>query len=217
MNYQLRATLNNLSGSNYFRIVLTIVLAILFAVPFLIYDYADIRAFIAKNQVSGVFVAFFLYIVIGVFLIPTDGLTIFILVTMGFFPAFILDIVGNSAVSFVEYFIGTGIQDVTQFDKRKKKLPGFLEKYPISKPEFQILGRMLPAFGSKAVNILCGFRRTSLGVFAWTTLVSTSIGAFFVTIGYYWGARFLIYLDPFGLATRTTFLQSFITNYYKGF
>lgn len=217
MNYQLRTTLNNLSSSNYFRITLTVVLAILLAIPFLMYDYSDIRAFIAENRVSGVFVAFFLYIVIGVFLIPTDGLTIFILVTMGFLPAFILDILGNSAVSFIEYFIGTGIQDVTQFEKRQKKLPGFLETYPISRPRYQILGRMLPAFGSKAVNILCGFRRTSLRVFAWTTLVSTSIGAFFVTVGYYWVAQLLIYVNPFGVATRTTFLQSFVANYYTGF
>ncbi len=208
-----RTTLHNLANSNYFRITLTVVMAILLMLPFLVYDYDTIRSFIAQNRVSGVFVAMFLYVVIGLFLIPTDGLTVFILATMGVIPAFILDVLGNSAVSYIEYFIGTGLQDITQFEKKNKKLPGFLENYPIARPRYQILGRMLPAVGSKAINILCGFRRTSLRVFTWTTLFSTSWGAFLVTVGYFWAAKLIIYLDPFGIATHYTFLQTFVSQY----
>lgn len=217
MTYRIRSFLQNLSGSNYFRISLIVFLVAILAIPFFFYDYETIRQFIGNNRITGTFIAIFLYVVVGLFLVPTDGLTLFILATMGFGPAFILDILGNSLVSFIEYFIGTGIQDLTQFEKKNKKLPGFLETYPIAKAKYQILGRMLPAFGSKAINILCGFRRTSLHVFTWTTLISTAIGAFFVTIGYYWGARFLIHINPFGVASNFTFLQTFISQYHYGF
>ncbi len=216
MTLRIRSILQNLSNSNYFRIALTVFTAIILVIPFCIYDYDTIRGFVGNNQISGALVAIFLYVVIGLFLVPTDGLTLFILATMGFGPAFFLDILGNSLVSYIEYFIGTGIQDLTQFEKRNKKLPGFLETYPIADPKYQILGRMLPAFGSKAINILCGFRRTSLRVFTWTTLFSTAFGAFLVTVGYYWGAKLLIHLDLFGLASNFTFLQTFVAQYHYG-
>lgn len=206
-------TLQELSNDNRFKISLTLVLTVILTVPFLFFDYQTVQNYIASHRISGIFVALILYVVIGLFLVPTDGLTIFILATMGFGVAFVLDIIGNSLVSYIEYFIGTGLQDLTEFEKKNKKLPGFLETYPIAKPLYQILGRMLPAFGSKVINILCGFRRTSLKVFTLTTLYSTTQGAFMVTIGFYWAAAFLIRTDLFGLASNFNFLQIFISQY----
>ena len=85
----------------------------------------------------------------------------------------------------IEYFIGRGLGQITDFDKQRKKLPFGLGKFPANSIWFLIFGRLVPSFGSKVVSIAGGVYHVPLWRYVWTAMVSNLFGSVVLALGGY--------------------------------
>jgi uncharacterized membrane protein YdjX (TVP38/TMEM64 family) len=74
---------------------------------------------------------------------------------------------------------------MTDFEKKKAKLPFSLGRLPVDSPVFLLLARMLPGFGTKFVSLAGGLYQVPMITYLWTTTVSNLIGAVFFVLGGY--------------------------------
>jgi len=97
--------------------------------------------------------------------------------------AILLATVGNTLAAIIEFYIGGGIGDLTDFEQKKGKLPFNLGKLPINSPVFLLLARMLPGFGPKFVSVVSGVYQVQMGTYLWTTVVANLLGAAMIVLG----------------------------------
>ncbi|GAP21998.1 TVP38/TMEM64 family protein [Leptolinea tardivitalis] len=163
--------------------VLSIILLMSFVASH--YSFAAIQNFIQKYEQFTIVISLTLYAILGATPIPSEPLTIFISSLKGPIYALVIATVGNTLAALVEFYIGGSLGDISDFEKRKKKLPFHLGELPIDSPILLLLGRMLPGFGPKFISIICGVYKIPLFTYIWTTMVSNVVGAAIVAYGGY--------------------------------
>jgi uncharacterized membrane protein YdjX (TVP38/TMEM64 family) len=140
-------------------------------------DMDVIQAFIARNGALGLVAAILIYGILGATLVPTEPLTVVIGAVFNPLVATIAATLGNTLAAFIEYYLGHKLSNAASFEENRHRLPFGLGKLPVSSPIFLIFGRMVPGYGSKLVSVLGGVYKVPLGLYLWTTLVPTVLGA----------------------------------------
>lgn len=167
------------------KIGLVILFVILASVLALNLNFIEIGKFIEKHQTLGLLLCILIYLMMGITPIPSEPLTVILSALLGPGWAVGLASIGNTLAALVEFFIGSGIGDLSKFEEKKANLPFNLGKLPVNSPLFLLLGRMLPGYGPKFISIVCGVFQVPLFTYLWTTLVSNILGAFVVAYGGY--------------------------------
>lgn len=157
-----------------------IILAIIFSARFKI---AEFKGLLEKYEEISLVICLAAYVLLGMTIVPSDPLTLFLLAWKGPLIAVIMATIGNTLASIAEFGIGGSIGDLSNFESKKEKLPLHLNKLPIDSPAFLFLARMLPGFGSKFVSIVGGVYRVPLFTFLWTTLAANLLGAVVIVMG----------------------------------
>jgi uncharacterized membrane protein YdjX (TVP38/TMEM64 family) len=146
-------------------------------------DLNKIKSFISQAGAWGIIFSIFLYAVLGVTLIPSEPLTLFIGALFGPVMATLISWVGNTISAFIEYYIGTHIGSATNFEEKKHKLPFGLGKLKVESPLFLIGGRMIPGYGPKVVSMMAGIYRVPLLRYLWTTAIPIFFGSLIFAYG----------------------------------
>ncbi len=146
------------------------------------FDFDFTRNFIEEHRILGIFLVLAIYAGLGATPIPSEPITVFLTGLGGPTWTVFCVTIGNTIASFIEYFIGHRVGDVSGFEKRKKTLPFNLNKMPVEAVPFQLLGRMIPGIGAKSVGVLSGIYRVNLFRFFWTSIVSNLAGAMLIVL-----------------------------------
>ena len=174
--------------TNQFRIWKTVLLLVvlltvsLFAVN---QDFAYLQELLKKYGNLNLIISVAIYALLGATPVPSEPLTLFLTTTYGPLIAICVAAIGNTLAALTEFFIGDRLGNVTDFEKRKAKLPFHLDKLPINSPVFLLLARMLPGFGGKFVSVVSGVYQVPLWTYTWTAMLSNLIGAIGVAYGGY--------------------------------
>ena len=163
-------------------LILSVLIMILAAV-FITQDMNKIKAFIIRVGVWGVFVSIALYALLGVTLIPSEPLTLFIGALFGPWMATLIAGTGNTLAAMVEYYLGTHIGSATNFQEKKDKLPFGLGSMKVESPAFLIGARMIPGVGPKVVSMMAGVYHVSILRYIWTTAIPIFLGAVIFAYG----------------------------------
>lgn len=136
-----------------------------------------ITSFLINSGPLAPIIAVFILMILGPTPIATDPIVILMGITYGPFWGMVIGTIGNTLAMFVEYFFGYKLAEIFEYDKEKKKLPKFIQKFPIDSWVFLILGRMIPGYGSKVISLIAGAEKVNLKTYLWTSIVSGIFGA----------------------------------------
>jgi uncharacterized membrane protein YdjX (TVP38/TMEM64 family) len=164
-------------------VLITVLVIILIVILILSRNMDGIREFLLRSGQIGLVISVGLYGLLGASPIPSEPLTVLLSALYGPFYITIVATLGNLLSALVEYYIGRKIGDVSDFQKRRQKLPFGLGKIPADSVAFLLLGRFLPGYGAKFISILSGICHVPLWRYTWTTVLSTLIGAAIVAYG----------------------------------
>lgn len=159
------------------------VLIMALAAIFITTDLNKIKNFISQAGAWGIVLSILLYALLGVTLIPSEPLTLFIGALFGPILATLISWVGNTIAAFIEYYLGTHIGSATNFEERKSKLPFGLGKLKVEHPLFLVGGRMIPGYGPKVVSMMAGMYRVPLLRYLWTTAIPIFFGSVIFAYG----------------------------------
>jgi uncharacterized membrane protein YdjX (TVP38/TMEM64 family) len=163
-------------------VVLAIILVTLFVRS---QNYSAFLPLLRKNHWLSGLIFLVTYALLGATLIPSEPLTIFIVSFSNPLTAIALATIGNTLAALIEFFIGGKAGDLSDFEKRKSRLPFRLGELPINSPLFLLLSRMIPWFGAKFLSVVCGAYQVPLFTYVWTTLLANLLGASVVAYGGY--------------------------------
>jgi uncharacterized membrane protein YdjX (TVP38/TMEM64 family) len=164
-------------------VLVTVLVIILIVVLILSRNLSGIRAFLLHSGKIGLVISVGLYGLLGASPIPSEPLTVLLSALYGPLNITIVATLGNLLSALVEYYIGIKIGDVSDFEKRRQKLPFGLGKFPADSVAFLILARFLPGYGAKFISVLSGIYHVRLWRYIWTTVLATLIGAAVVAYG----------------------------------
>jgi uncharacterized membrane protein YdjX (TVP38/TMEM64 family) len=122
-------------------------------------------------------------ILLGPTPIATDPIVILMGLTYGPFWGMVIGAIGNTGAMFVEYYFGSRLAEIFEYEKGKEKLPKFIQKFPIDSWVFLIFGRMIPGYGSKIISLIAGAEKVSIKTYLWTSALSGIFGAFVLSYG----------------------------------
>jgi uncharacterized membrane protein YdjX (TVP38/TMEM64 family) len=142
-----------------------------------------IDRFITSVGILGPLVSILLYGVLSITPIPTDSITIINGALFGPVVGSLVSWWGNNFAALIEYFIGRGIRDLTNFEKFKKRLPFGMGNLPVNSVGFLLLGRFVPQVGSKMVSLMGGIYHVPLKRYMWTAAVSNLTGSILFALG----------------------------------
>lgn len=163
-------------------IIFSVLIMVLAAVVFTT-DMNNIKAFIGRAGAWGVLISILIYALLGLTLIPSEPLTLFIGALFGPWLAMLIAGTGNTLSAFVEYYLGTHIGTATNFVEQKKKLPFGLGKLKVESPMFLIGARMIPGYGPKVVSMMAGIYHVPVLRYLWTTAIPIFTGAALFAFG----------------------------------
>jgi uncharacterized membrane protein YdjX (TVP38/TMEM64 family) len=146
-------------------------------------DMNSIKAFISQAGAWGILISIIIYTILGVTLIPSEPLTLFIGVLFGPWLATLIAGIGNTLSAFVEYYLGTHIGSATNFIEKKDSLPFGLGKLKVESPLFLIGARMIPGWSPKVVSMVAGMYHVPLLRFLWTTVIPVFLGSSIFAFG----------------------------------
>ncbi len=164
----------------YVPLAIIVIGALLLAFNF---DVSELDALLKKYAKFGILICLFAYVFLGITVIPSEPVSILVLAWKGPVVAILLATVGNTLAAIIEFYIGGGIGDLTDFEQKKGKLPFNLGKLPVNSPVFLLLARMLPGFGPKFVSVVSGVYQVPMGTYLWTTVVANLLGAATIVLG----------------------------------
>lgn len=121
---------------------------------FIAHNSDKIQSLIHSVGIAGPLVSILLYAVLSVTPIPSDPLTIINGAVFGPLFGILISWLGNNLAAMVEYYIGEGIGEISDFEKQRKRLPFGLGKFPADSPWFLIFGRFVPQFGGISCKLL---------------------------------------------------------------
>jgi uncharacterized membrane protein YdjX (TVP38/TMEM64 family) len=142
-----------------------------------------IQSILYKSGPWAPLVAVLLYPLLAPTPITTDPVTVIVGVVYGPLVGVSIAWVGNTLAALVEYYIGTKIQKITNFEKTKEKLPFGLGKMPVNSAAFLVFGRMIPGYGGKVISILAGMYKVPLKRYLWTTAATNLLGSLLLSYG----------------------------------
>ena len=122
-------------------------------------------------------------IILGPTPIATDPLVILMGLTYGPFWGMVIGTIGNTGAMFVEYYFGSRLAEIFEYEKEKEKLPKYIQKFPADSWVFLIFGRMIPGYGSKIISLIAGAEKVSTNTYLWTSALSGIFGAFLLSYG----------------------------------
>ncbi len=173
------------NSSKIWKYVLALLLITLATIVALHQDTQKLLEFLQKNGKLSLFISLFLYALLGATPIPSEPLTLVIVTLFGPLLAALVATLGNTLAALTEFFIGGRIGDLSDFERRKTRLPFHLDRLPIDSPFFLLLGRMIPGFGPKFISVVSGVYQVPLWTYIWTALVSNALGAGMIAFGGY--------------------------------
>ena len=150
---------------------------------FVTQDLNKVKSFIEQAGIWGVFFSIMIYALLGVTLIPSEPLTLFIGALFGPWLATLIAGTGNTLSALVEYYLGTHIGSATNFVAKKDKLPFGLGKLNVQSPLFLVGARMIPGYAPKIVSMLAGIYRVPILRYLWTTAIPIFTGAAIFAFG----------------------------------
>jgi len=157
-------------------LVISIIASTILAI-YLAKNVDELTEFITAIGVVGPLVSIFLHTALGASPIPTETLTAINGIVFGPCAGTFFSWIGYMLASFVEYYIGMRIGDMSDFEEKLDQMPFGLGRLPADSPWFLILGRIVPFGGAKVVGVVGGVYRVSLWRFTWTAALTTAIGA----------------------------------------
>lgn len=164
-------------------VLITVLVIILIVILILSRNLDSIREFLLRSGQIGLVISVGLYGLLGASPIPSEPLTVLLSALYGPLNITIVATLGNLLSALVEYYIGRKIGDVSDFQKRRQKLPFGLGKIPADSVVFLIVARFLPGYGAKFISVFSGICHVGLWRYTWTTVLSTLIGAAIVAYG----------------------------------
>jgi uncharacterized membrane protein YdjX (TVP38/TMEM64 family) len=153
------------------------------AVVYVAKHIVQMEAIISATGVMGPFVSVLLYGILSVTPIPTDPITLVNGALFGPVVGALVSWWGNNLAATLEYFIGRRINDFTNFDRIKKKLPFGLGKLPVNSVWFLLCGRFVPQVGGKVVSLMGGVYKVPLKKYIWTAFLSNLLGSIILAMG----------------------------------
>lgn len=159
------------------------VLMMVLAALVLTKDLDKLKALIAQAGIWGIVISILIYALLGLTLIPSEPLTLFVGALFGPWIATLIAGTGNTLSAFVEYYLGTHIGSATNFKEKKDKLPFGIGKLKVKSPLFLVGARMIPGYGAKFVSMMAGIYRVPLLRYLWTTALPIFIGAIIFAFG----------------------------------
>lgn len=158
------------------------VLIILF---YIAQNLRDVELIIRNAGVAGPIVAILLFGIFSLTPIPAEPLALFCIYFFGPILGASITWVGGVVASLAEYNFGLHMRNITNLEKRIKKLPFGLNNMPVDSPYFLIFGRLIPGYGSKVISLVAGIHHVPLRRYLWTTTVTSMLGAFLLALGGY--------------------------------
>lgn len=176
---------------NHLKNIRNILIGVLtFAVPISLivifgHDLKNIEQLITGAGIAGPLLSILLMGLLSATPIPTDPIVILNGAIFGPWIGVLVSWMGNNLASVLEYFIGRGLGQITDFEKIKKNLPFGLSRFSADSVWFLLLGRLVPQFGGKVVSLTGGFYRVPFFKYLWTAFVSNLFGSILLAVGGY--------------------------------
>ncbi len=158
-------------------ILVVIVILVMIPVFLLSNDMQQASEFIRRSGWIGLVVGVIFYALIGASPIPSEPFTLLITTAVGPREAILVASVGNTLSGLIEYYFGTHIGHVADFEQQKSRLPFGLGKAPVDSPLFLIFGRMIPGYGPKLVSLISGIYKVPVWRALWTNALTSFVGA----------------------------------------
>jgi uncharacterized membrane protein YdjX (TVP38/TMEM64 family) len=149
------------------------------------HDFKRIETLIPTLGILGPIFSVLLMGVLSATPVPTDSIVILNGAIFGPFIGVLVSWLGNNLATIVEYFIGKGLSEVTDFEKTKASLPFGLNRFPANSIWFLFFGRFIPQFGGKVVSLTGGFYHVPLPRYLWTAFLSNLLGSILLAYGGY--------------------------------
>lgn len=144
-----------------------------------------IKDFVIHAGVFAPLVMIALYGVLGLSPIPSEPLTLINGALFGSVWGTVVAGTGNLVAAVVEYYLGKGINNLSNFEERRRKLPFGLGNFPADSIWFLLGARFVPGYGPKLVSVIGGVYKVPLRRYIWTAAIPTYVGAaLFALSGY---------------------------------
>ncbi|TLN14037.1 VTT domain-containing protein [bacterium] len=153
------------------------------AVNFFSKEIDQVKEFIHQAGPYAFIVTVIIYGILGASPVPSEPLTAVLSGLFHPWEAMLVATLGNSLAAFVEYYLGTHLGHLTNFEEKRQKLPFHLGRFPVDSPIFLVFGRMIPAVGPKVISLTSGIYKVPLWRYLWTTLVTNLAGAALIAYG----------------------------------
>jgi len=149
------------------------------------HDFRHIEKLIPTTGILGPSLSVLLMGLLSATPIPTDSIVILNGAIFGPFIGVLVSWLGNDLASVIEYYIGRGLGEATDFEKTKANLPFGLSRFPADSVWFLLFGRLIPQFGGKVVSLTGGFYRVPIVRYLWTAFLSNLFGSLLLAYGGY--------------------------------
>ncbi len=146
------------------------------------FDMAYVKEFMWDNPQLSLIISFAIYFLTSFTFIPSSPLTIFMSILSGPLLAITVAVVANTISALVQYYLGTTLKDVKDFDNVRNKMPAFLQNLPINSPLFLLIGRVIPG-GMRGLSVICGFHHVHLSTYIWTTIIMYLLNSIVIVFG----------------------------------
>lgn len=161
---------------NLILLILTIGLPLTIAFLFA-NDISQIEDIVRSSGLFGPLISIFLFILFGFTPLPAEPLAVMNGIIFGPLEGSILNLVGNSAASIIEYYVGTRMGQAGNLESPLSKLPTPLMKFAPTSLWFLIGFRFIPQVGGKIVSFGAGIFQVPLRRYLWTSIIANSIGS----------------------------------------
>lgn len=157
----------------------------IFLIIYFAKDLRNIEQYIPTTGILAPLISILLMGILSATPIPTDPIVILNGAIFGPFIGILVSWMGNNLAAIIEYFIGRFLGVATNFDKKKKKLPFGLGKFPVDSVWFLFFGRFIPQFGGKLVSVVAGLSHVKFSRYLWTAFLSNLLGSVLLAYGGY--------------------------------
>lgn len=164
-------------------IIVVTLLVIFVAVRFFSTEINQVKKFLDDAGPYAFIVTVIIYGILGASPVPSEPLTALLSGLFHPWEAMLVATLGNSLAAFVEYYLGTHLGNLANFEEKRQKLPFQLGKFPVDSPIFLVFGRMIPAVGPKVISLTSGIYKVPLWRYLWTTIVTNLAGAALIAYG----------------------------------
>ncbi|MFZ3070670.1 MAG: hypothetical protein WA110_06075 [Anaerolineaceae bacterium] len=144
------------------------------------FNFTAVEAFIKQHQSWTIVISLVLYLLLGLTVIPCIPLTVFLAYTLDPLTALLVNGVGMTLSSLVEYFTGKTIKNIFDPERLRAKLPEKVRNMPVEAPLFQLVSRfILP----KPLGLISGALEVPLKTYIWTSFVVNTVGGVIISYG----------------------------------